>query len=552
MTKFLGKHQFGAHFFDFDSLELRNADGQLVPLRAQSAEVLAELVKNSGSLVTKSDMMDRVWSDTFVTDDSLVKCISDIRKALGEDGHQLVTVPKRGYRLEKQAITMPTTEQKKTAQPNKSLRVFVTLIALLAVIGSVFAWNQGQSDAIGTDTQKTIAVLPFRNTSGDPGQRYLSDGVAVDLIAALSQVSDLRVVAQGASFAYSLDDSDVRDIADTLNADVVLEGSIRQVAEGLRLTAALVDGHTGENLWTKQYDGNRDDLLTFQSGVLDELVRVLSVRLSRAERTRLGVRGTKDIEAHDAYLRARELVNRFTQDTNLEAERILHQAIRRDPNFALLYAYLSQVYSFRVENGWAEEPDSSIEAAFSAAKKAVEIDPELPFAHFALGRLFTRSFAHDLPDAVERAKEEFSTAVKLDENYVDGYVFLANVHIFDGEAEKALPLVASAMERNPRPPFWYALAEGMARFFLGEYEAAEASLVLSRDQNSTAPHAHRFLIATYGKLGRLDDAEWAALEYEALGRIATIEAMVKSASISDPDYRKFFADGLRTAGLPEM
>jgi hypothetical protein len=142
--------------------------------------------------------------------------------------------------------------------------------------------------------------------------------------------------------------------------------------------------------------------------------------------------------------------------------------------------------------------------------------------------------------------------VKLDENYVDGLVFLANVHIFDGDAETALHLVASAMERNPVPPYWYALAEGMARYFLGEYEAAEAALVLSRDQNPTAPFPHRFLIATYGKLGRLDDAEWAALEYEALGRTATVDAMVSSASISDPGYLELFGEGLREAGLPEI
>ena len=100
MAKFLGKYQFGAHYFDFGTMELRNSKEQLVPLRAQSTDVLAELLQHSGRLVTKSDLMEQVWSDTFVTDDSLVKCISDIRKALGDDGSLLVTVPKRGYRLD--------------------------------------------------------------------------------------------------------------------------------------------------------------------------------------------------------------------------------------------------------------------------------------------------------------------------------------------------------------------------------------------------------------------------------------------------------------------
>jgi TolB-like protein len=462
-------------------------------------------------------------------------------------------VSKRGYRLDTEATPMQGTTRLKPLLPPVTARgALPTLIAILALLIGVIFWAPWRSETASLNEPKTIAVLPLRNTGGDPEQRYLSDGVAVDLIAALSQISDLRVVAQGASFAYSTDDGDVREIAGKLNADVVLEGSIRQVADGLRLTAALVDGATGENLWAKQYDGNRNDLLAFQSGVLEELVRVLSVRLSTAERARLGVRGTTDIDAHDAYLRARELENLYTSETNHEAERLLKYAIRRDPGFALPYAHLSQIYSFRVENGWTEDRGGTIASAFETAERAVELDPDLPFAHFALGRLFTRSYAHSLPNAIERAKNELSTAVTLDENYVDGLVFLANVHIFDGDAETALPLVASAMQRNPVPPYWYALAEGMARYFLGEYEAAEASLVLSRDQNPTAPFPHRFLIATYGKLGRLDDAEWAALEYEALGRNATVDAMVSSASISDPGYLELFAEGLREAGLPEI
>ena len=551
MAKFLGKYQFGAHYFDFGTMELRNSKEQLVPLRAQSTDVLAELLQHSGRLVTKSDLMEQVWSDTFVTDDSLVKCISDIRKALGDDGSLLVTVPKRGYRLDMAATPMQAKAPQKPSPKVTARGALTALIAVAVLLVGVSFWAPWRAETASQDTPKTIAVLPFRNTGGDSEQRYLSDGVAIDLITALSQVSDLRVVAQGASFAYSLDRGDVREIARKLNADFVLEGGIRQIADGLRLTAALVDGGTGENLWAKQYNGNRNDLLAFQSEVLEELVRVLSVRLSRAERARLGVRGTTDIEAHDAYLRARELENLYTSETNYEAERLLKYAIQRDPSFALPYAHLSQIYSFRVENGWTEERGGTIAAAFAAAETAVELDPDLPFAHFALGRLFTRSYAHDLPNAVERAKGELSTAVSLDENYVDGYVFLANVHIFDGEANKALPLVASAVDRNPVPPYWYALAEGMARYFLGEYEAAEAALVRSRDQNPTAPFPHRFLIATYGKLGRIDDAEWAAMEYEALGRTATVDAMVSSASISDPGYRDLFADGLRQAGLPE-
>ena len=550
MAKFLGNHDIGTHSFNLDTVELRDATGQLVPLRAQSADVLAHLVSNGGNLVSKSDMMEKVWPDTFVTDDSLVKCISDIRKALGEDGRLLVTLPKRGYRLEIADTAAAISEPAKIGPPKFHRRTIASVFAISAIILGLLSWIGTQRSGEATNLQ-TIAVLPFRNASGDPEQRYLSNGVAVDLIAALSQISDLRVVAQGASFTYSPDTEDVRSIASKLDANVILEGSVRQVGDALRLTTALVDGETGANLWAEQYDGDRGDLLAFQSGVLKELVRVLSVRLSRSERARLGVRGTTNIAAHDAYLRARELENLYTNDTNAAAETALNEAIQNDPEFALPYAHLSQVYSFRVENNWTEDRSGAIDAAFEAAEKSVKLDPKLPFARFALGRLFTRSYAHHLPNAIERAKEEFRVAMELDPNYVNAYVFLANIHIFDGEAEKALPLIDAALKRNPVPPYWYALAEGMARYFLGEYDVAERFLISARDQNPTAPFPHRYLIATYGMLGRIDDAEWAGLEYEALGRTATVDAMVSSASISNQDYRELFAIGLRNAGLPE-
>lgn len=541
MTKPTDDTVIGAFRFDARAGELRDGAGQVVALRAQSVRVLQALAARAGELVTKDALMDEVWPETHVTDDSLVQCVSEIRKALGAEGRRLVTVPKRGYRLEPGGADVSPGVVAGTR--GRWLAAAVAVAVLLAAGVAWWALRPGPA----AEASRTIAVLPFRNDSGDAEQGYLANGVAEDLIVALSRISDLRVVARGTSFAFPPEGRNMREIASALEADVLLEGSVRQVGERLRLTASLVDGATGANLWANAYEGARSEIFDFQEEVLEELVRVLSVRLSRAERARLGVTGTKSVEAHDAYLIGRELENLYTRTTNLEAEAALARAVRLDPEFALAHAHLSQVYSFRVENGWTAETEATVAKAFAAAEKAVALDPDLPFAHFALGRLYTRSYASDMAVAASH----YSRAIELDPNYVDAYVFLANILIFDGHADEALPLIASALERNPVPPFWYALAEGMAQYFLGDYEAAEAALIQARDQNPTAPFPHRFLMATYGQMGRVDDAEWSAMEYEALGRIATVGDLMASASVSDPGYREIFAEGFRKAGLPE-
>ncbi|MAS04067.1 MAG: hypothetical protein CL534_05160 [Ahrensia sp.] len=535
----------GPYRFDRDANELTDDEGRSTALRPQTATVLAVLLDNAGSVVTKDRLMKTVWPDTFVTDDSLVQCISEIRRALGPEASTLLkTVPKKGYRLDPVAMSGDRQEGPESASRGRLTAAVAGGLAVL-LIGVFAAWWAMRPTP--DNPVQTIAVLPFANASGDEAQAYFASGVAEDLIVGLSKVSDLRVVSRGASFSLDADAMDIREVADILNADYVLEGSVRRNGGELRVSAALVDGETGENAWAERYDGSTEDIFAFQKTLLNSLMSVLTVRLSRAERERLGIIGTRDVAAYDAYLRGRELENLYTKETNLQAEEALRTAIRLDPDYALPHALLSQIYSFRAENRWVDPIGPTVDMAMDHARRAVRLDDSLPFAHFALGRLHTRSFSPDFEVAIA----EFRRAIELDPNYVDAYMFLANTYIFDGRAEEALPLIAEGFERNPLAPFWYHLAEGMAAYFLGDYDKAEASLTVAKDRNPTAPYPYRFLIATYGQLELVDDADWMAMEYEALGRTATVSAMLETASIQDAAYREIFAEGFRKAGLPE-
>lgn len=530
--------------FDMKSEALLNRDGNPVPLRPQSARVFSILSERGGSLVTKNELMERVWGDTHVTDDSLVQCISEIRKALGPDaGRLLKTVPKQGYRLE--AKGGEDSDARRWRRPVSLYLVYVAGVLLVAAVAlAAFLMNRPGPD---TRDPRSIAVMPFENASSSEDQAYYSNGLSEQLIVSLSQISDLRVVSRSASFFVAGQTSDPRRIAEELQTAYLVEGSVRRMGDTLRITAALIDGASGENLWTQSYSGIEEDVFDFQESVVSELVRVLSVRLSPQERERLGVRGTNDVVAFDHYLRGLELADFLTAADNLRAEQEFLEALRRDPDYAAAHAQLSLALSMRAEFGWTNELSDTIARAVGYAEDAIALQPDLPFAHFALGRLLSRRFIGDLDGALAA----FERAIELDPNYTDAYAFVAIVQIAGGRAEEGLRTTNEAFARNPVPPYWYFMPLGLAHFHLGQYEAAEEALSELLRRNPNFPNAMRILMATYGYLGRADDAQWLSFEYETLGSPATISGLMNATNVEYPPYREAIAEGLRLAGLPE-
>lgn len=538
MTKSESRIDIGAFQFDLANRVLLGADRQPRQLRPQVARVLEVLVGRPGELVTKDELVSQVWSDTFVTDDSLVQCISEIRKALGaEDSKLLRTVPKQGYRLDVRA------RRPAAHSGNLRVKVVATVVVIFALAVAAAAWwGARQAPAGGS---QTIAIVPFENLGGDADQQYFSNGIADDLIVRLSRISDLRVVSRGAAFAVAGQFEDPRDIARELGAAYVLAGSVRRMGDTLRLTSVLVDGRTGENIWGKTSDGRVAEIFDFQESLVDDLARALSIRLSARERKRLGVRGTQSVEAFDWYLRGVELDNFLTPAANREAVAAFAKAIELDPNYAAAHAHMSLTLSMQAEYGWTREVDSTVADAVDYGEAALRLDPELPFAHFAMGRLKTRSFVGDKTGALA----EFDMAIDLDPNYVDAMAFKAIALVSSGRAEDALKSIETALERNPRPPYWYFVSLGLSNYYIGDYEAAEAALRTVLERNPNLPNAYRILIATYGRLGDTDEAEWMAVEYEARGLSATVDDMMANLAVEDPAYRAAFEEGLRLAGL---
>lgn len=443
----------------------------------------------------------------------------------------------------------------------RNYRAGLAAIALLAALA--FMWwqfpvtehandrkgsgNAERSGLAPRETKPSIAVLPFTDLSETKDQSYFSDGLAEDLITDLSRISGLGVLARASTFAYRDTSRDVRKIGQELGANYILDGSVRRFEHHLRVIAQLVDTETGHNIWAERFDRPDSDLFNLLEELRVKIVSALKVKLSSREEKWLKKRPTSDPQAYDHYLRGLQQVSFFTREANDRARAEFEKAIAIDPGFASAYAQLAQTYSLANENGWVPENADFEKKALSLAKRSVELDDELPQAYWSLGRIYTRPPYRDSG----RALEALEKAVALDPNFADGFAFLASVRNVTGNAEEALASIEKAMRMNPGFPFWYYFEEGRAQFFLTRFEAAAESFSKAVERNPTVPWPHRFLVATYGHLGQIEDAEWEISELQGIGTAATISQSKAITTITDPGYLNLYLEGLRKGGMPE-
>jgi adenylate cyclase len=286
--------QFGEYTLDITRGCLRTADHE-VELRPKSFEILRLLVENSGRLVTKDELIRTAWPNVTVTDESLTRCISEMRQALADNDQRIIkTVPRRGYRfsipvsrLETGAALAP---QPAGANMERGRRSSAADLPL----------DQPPSDGA------CVAVLPFANLSGDLQQEYFSDGITEDIITELSRFSELLVIARNSTFQYKGKAVDVRQIGRELGARYVLEGSIRRAGDRIRINAQLIDAVTGIHRWAERYDRELSDVFAVQDEVARTIVAILAAHVTKAETDRTFLKPPATWEAYDYYLRGAE------------------------------------------------------------------------------------------------------------------------------------------------------------------------------------------------------------------------------------------------------
>jgi adenylate cyclase len=390
----------------------------------------------------------------------------------------------------------------------------------------------------------SIAVLPFANMSGDAEQEYFSDGISEDLITDLSKVQALFVIARNSSFTYKGRAVKVQEIGRELGVRFVLEGSIRKAGNRVRITAQLVDAQSGGHLWADRFDRELTDIFATQDEVVHRIVEALAVKLSRVEEQDLKRGGTKNIEAYESWLRARQLLGQGTRETIAQAKALNRRALELDPNFSAPHVGLAFASVSDYVNAWIPDPQSALAEGERWARRALELDERQPGGHVAMGNVRVWQRRHD--DALT----ELNRAVELDHNYAQGHALLGMALMYSGHHRKALESIAVAMRLDPLYPNILLHLAAQAHFSMGQDEIAAGHLVERIARNPNTDASRMLLAASYGHLDRIEEAReaWAGLLEVNPG----FSMQQREGVLPYKDARDFqrILDGLAKAGLP--
>ena len=290
-------------------------------------------------------------------------------------------------------------------------------------------------------TAKSVAVLPFTNMSSDPDNEYFTDGMAEEIINALTKVQALRVSSRTSSFSFKGKNEDIGEIGRKLKVSTVLEGSVRKMGNKLRIAAQLVNVADGSNLWSERYDRDMEDVFAIQDDISQAIVKALRVILSEGEKQQIGKARAVNVQAYEYYLRGRQSLHELRRRSLDHARQMFDKAIAIDPGYALAYAGLADTYSQLYSAFDARE--FNLRQAETASAKALELEPDLAEAHLS------RGMAVSLSKHFEEAREEFERAIALDPKSYEAFYWYGRNELSQGEYEHAISLLERALAVRP-------------------------------------------------------------------------------------------------------
>jgi TolB-like protein/DNA-binding winged helix-turn-helix (wHTH) protein len=530
-------------------------------LTPKAFDVLIFLVQNPNRLVTKEELLQAVWGDTFVEEGNLTQYISHLRKALGdnsEDNRLIVTVARKGYQFTgnvvavAEAVRIPATGSWQTDTPpvlefpakeavrkaQKLLRR-VAVVAVSAVILLVITYMSGRHPPISGKIM--LAVLPFENLTGDPNKEYLADGLTEETISQLGRLNpqQLGVIARTSVMGYKHKDERLDQIGRDLSVEYVLENSLRENGDHMRLTAQLIQVKDQTHLWAQDYDYPAKDALNVEDDVARAVAQQIQVRLTSKKQAELAQSHPVNPEAFDAYLHGYHFYQGGTDKDTDMAAKYFERSTQLDPSYALAWAWLSRARNWQANEGLIPMEEGR-RLSREAVERALSLNPNLAEAHAQMGRI-KQQVDHDWAGA----NASFQRAVALEPANPENIGFAAWSAAIFGRFDEAVQLDRRAANLDPlNADSWERLA--WTEFFMGQLDQSAADSKKALELNPDAGSGTETLGLIDLLQGRPQDAlrdiepvQYAptraclyALTYYALGRkkesdAALSELMIK-------------------------
>lgn len=436
-------YRFGECVLDTATRELYRGDDS-VAIEPRVFDLLVYLIENRERTVSKAELLDTLWAGTVVTEASLTRCVMKARKAVGDDageGQIIRTVPRHGYRF------------------------VASLEQALARSAAEIAEDASAKIALERPSAPSVVVLPFSGHGGETTE-MLADGLTEDIITDLSRNGWLFVIARNSSFSFKGQSLPSQQVARELGVRYIVEGSVRQAGDRLRVSAELVDADSGTQEWSHRYDRPVSDLFAVQDEITQGIVASLGSEIRRAESKRARRADPDSLDAWGLVHRGIAVSwSTFNNETNLEAEKLYRRAIGISPQDARAHAFLATSLAMKVTNGWSDAVHDERKEAWIEGQKALDLDPEDPMVLGQLGHLNT-CLLHP-----EAALHLLDRSVELDPNNAFSIAIRAFALTAMKRAEEAVVAVEQAMRRSPRDPavHWFLAMKSWAYLQLEQY-----------------------------------------------------------------------------------
>ncbi len=502
------KIRFGVFDVDLRAGELHK-HGVKIRLQEQPFQILQILLEHPGDVVTREELQERLWpSDTFVDfEHGLYNAIKRLREALGDSADTprfIETLSKRGYRFigpangtesQGRATDAAASIETQRAPRSRYRPTAIAGAALVAAAATVLAldlWGARSRlfSMVNVPAIHSLAVLPLTNLSDDPNQEYFADGMTDALITELSQIRALKVISRTTTIRYKKTDKPLPQVARELGVDGIVEGTVQQSGERVRITAQLIYGPGDRHLWAKSYERDLRDVLGMEQDIATIIAQEIRAQLTPQEEARLGQSRSVNPKALEAYLQGRYHLNRIGRGAGYEDYRraieYFQQAIAEDPNFALAYVWLAEIYDSSFS-----APNEIMPLEKTAVARALELDPLLAKAHQLLASIL---FFYDWDWL--GAERELKQAVDLDPNSAWTHNRFSMYLAVVGRREEALSEAQRARELDPANEY---LAETLILF--GQYDQAIEVLRKYLEFNPDDGYAHWSLFVVYSLKG---------------------------------------------------